>query len=204
MSAFDKQIDKRYKAEVARLSMPFKSFLVLIPVLTADTQRKLKKLIAPKRIGEHQVPKDLQQVTYATLCRLQRLGEGKDYLKVVLGIMDVVCSMTEQEVMKASAGDVLGVVAMVQREMTRIADLFNSLKSEHSAEELQAGVEALHFGTFGIVDWYCKRMGITDHEQGYDTKWQRIFECMRIDHEQSLYEQRLRKVYDNKHKGGKK
>lgn len=206
MSAFSKQIDKRHKAEVARLSMPFKSFLVLLPVISTNTQKKLKKLMPPKTIAKVEVPRDLQQVTYATLCRLQRLGDGKDYAKVVCEICEVVCGINEAQVMKATAGEVLGVVAMVQREMVRIADLFRSLKAEHTSEEIQAGVETLNFGTFGIVDWYCKRMGITDHEDGYNTKWQRIYECMRIDHEQSLYEARLRKVYDNKskHKGGRK
>lgn len=204
MNAFNEANEKRKKQAVARLTMPFKEFLVLLPVLSDNTQRKLKKLLPPKKLAGAVVPKDLQQVTYATLCRLQRLGNSTDYVQAVCEICNVVCDVEAVQVMKAAAGDVLGVVAMVQREMVRIAELFDALKTEHTAEELQAGVDTMNFGTFGVVDWYCRRMGITDHEQGYNTKWQRIYECLRIDHEQGQYEQRLRKVYENKHKGGKR
>lgn len=204
MRAFNEVNDKSIKERQKRLEMPFKSFCVLLPVLTEDTQKQLARLVAPKKCAGIDCPKDLQLVTYGMLCKLQQLGNGKDYVSTAMQILHTLLGIESAQAMKAPAKEVIGVVSMVAREMRRIGDLFNSIKKENTSEELQAGVDGLDFGTFGIADWYAKRMGITDHEDAYNTPWQRIYECMRIDHEQSEYEQRLRKIYENKNRRAKK
>lgn len=200
MRAFNEVNDKSIKERQKRLEMPFKSFCVLLPVLTEDTQKQLARLVAPKKCAGVDCPKDLQLVTYGMLCELQQLGNGKDYVSTALAVCRVLLGADERKLMKAPAREVVGVVSMVAREMVRISNLFNSIKKENTSEELQAGVDGLDFGTFGIADWYAKRMGITDHQEAYDTPWQRIFQCMKIDHEQGEYEQRLRKIYENKNR----
>ena len=87
---------------------------------------------------------------------------------------------------------------MVKDEMERIGKLFQSLQGEKTSEEIRAGVNNLDFGVFGVVDWYAKRMGIIDHEEVFNTPWQRIFQCMRIDHENNEFERRYRDIITKK------
>jgi hypothetical protein len=87
---------------------------------------------------------------------------------------------------------------MVQTEMERIGKLFQSLGVEHSSDEVAAGIDKLEFGTFGIVDWYAKRMGIIDHEEVFNTPWARIFQCMKIDHENNEFEKRYRQILERR------
>ena len=88
----------------------------------------------------------------------------------------------------------------VMEKMERIGKLFKSLQGDHSSDEVAAGIERLEFGAFGIVDWYAQRMGIIDHEEVFATPWARIFQCMKIDHEQGEFEKRYRKIIENRSK----
>jgi len=95
---------------------------------------------------------------------------------------------------------VLGIVNMVEREMERIGRLFQSLQGGTSGDEVAAGIDRLDFGAFGIVDWYARRMGIVDHEEVFALPWQRIFQCMKIDHENNEFEKRYRKIIEQRSK----
>lgn len=96
--------------------------------------------------------------------------------------------------------DVFGVINFVRSELDRINKLFASIKVAHSPEEIAAGVENLNFGTFGVIDWYAKRMGITNQDEVYSVAWIRIYTCMKNDNEKAEYEQRLNKQYVEKAK----
>ena len=89
---------------------------------------------------------------------------------------------------------------MVKSEMERIGKLFQSLQSSNTADEKMAGIDRMNFGTFGVVDWYAKRMGIVNHDEVFATPWQRIYQCMKIDHEQNEFEKRYRKVVERSRK----
>jgi hypothetical protein len=105
-----------------------------------------------------------------------------------------------ERVASRPAIEVLGIVNMVKDEMERIGKLFQSLNSEKTSEEMSAGIDKLNFGTFGIVDWYAKRMGIIDHNEVFATPWARIYQCMKIDHENNEFEKRYRKVIEQRSK----
>lgn len=99
--------------------------------------------------------------------------------------------------------DVFGFVNFCRAELERINKLFEAVAPTHTSEEIAAGIEDLNFGTFGVIDWYARRMGITNQDEVYSVAWVRIYTCMKNDNEQSEYEKRLNKQYLNKYKAKK-
>lgn len=182
------------------LRKPFKVFVMLMPYMTSESVSRLAIIPPPRRMGKHEIPKDLQLVSFGTLTKLQNAGKSNDFVKVCCDLVSVLTGESAERVSTRPAIEVIGIVNMVQSEMERIGKLFQSLGVEHSSDELAAGIDRLEFGTFGIVDWYAKRMGIVDHEEVFKTPWGRIFQCMKIDHENQEFEKRYRKIIENKSK----
>ena len=183
-----------------RLFMPFIKFVMLMPYMTADTIKSLVLIPPPKKFNKRDVPDTLQMVTFGTLTQLQQAADSNDYLKTCCKLVAVLTGVDERVVASRRAYDVLGIVNMIQSEMERIGKLFQSLQGDHTSDEVAAGIERLEFGAFGIVDWYAKRMGIIDHEEVFATPWARIYQCMKIDHEQGEFEKRYRKIIENRSK----
>lgn len=183
-----------------RLTLPFVHFVMLMPYMTTDTIKALALLPPPKKLNKKDVPDTLQMVTFGTLTELQQAAKDNDYLKTCCKLVSVLTGVDERVVASRRAVDVLGIVNMVQAEMERIGKLFQSLNSEKTSEEMSAGIDKLNFGAFGIVDWYAQRMGIIDHEEVFATPWARIYQCMKIDHEQGEFERRYRKIIENRSK----
>lgn len=183
-----------------RLLMPFVKFVMLMPYMTADTIKSLVLIPPPKKFNRRDVPDTLQMVTFGTLTQLQQAADSNDYLKTCCKLVSVLTGVDERVVASRRAYDVLGIVNMIKDEMERIGKLFQSLQGDHSSDEVAAGIERLEFGAFGIVDWYAQRMGIIDHEEVFATPWARIYQCMKIDHEQGEFEKRYRKIIENRSK----
>lgn len=183
-----------------RLLMPFVKFVMLMPYMTADTIKSLVLIPPPKKFNKRDVPDTLQMVTFGTLTQLQQAADSNDYLKTCCKLVSVLTGVDERVVASRRAYDVLGIVNMIKDEMERIGKLFQSLQGDHSSDEVAAGIERLEFGPFGIVDWYAQRMGIIDHEEVFATPWARIYQCMKIDHEQGEFEKRYRKIIENRSK----
>ena len=72
--------------------------------------------------------------------------------------------------------------------------LFESLTPQATAKEKQAGIDTLHFGLFGMLDWYALRMGITNHDEVLQVPWMRIYTCMEMDNLRHAYERRYSKI----------
>lgn len=183
-----------------RLFLPFLQFVRLMPYMTADTIKSLVLIPPPKMFNKKNIPDTLQMVTFGTLTQLQQAADSNDYLKTCCKLVSVLTGVDERVVASRRAYDVLGIVNMIQSEMQRIGKLFQSLQGDHSSDEVAAGIERLEFGAFGIVDWYAQRMGIIDHEEVFNTPWARIYQCMKIDHEQGEFEKRYRKIIENRSK----
>lgn len=183
-----------------RLFMPFVKFVMLMPYMTADTIKSLVLIPPPKKFNKRDVPDTLQMVTFGTLTQLQQAADSNDYLKTCCKLVSVLTGVDERVVASRRAYDVLGIVNMIKAEMERIGKLFQSLQGDHTSDEVAAGIERLEFGAFGIVDWYAQRMGIIDHEEVFATPWARIYQCMKIDHEQGEFEKRYRKIIENRSK----
>lgn len=161
------------------------------PFLEADQIEALKNVACPARIGGRSVPQSLDDITLGSLFDLETIGAEKG---VFAAIGHVFLGMTESEVLKAPALELLGLRNMVLREQERIAGMFASLAREHTAAELMAGVESLNFGLFGLVDWYARRMGITDHDEALRTPWIRVWQCRKNDIEEGEYRRRLQQA----------
>lgn len=183
-----------------RLNLPFAVFVSLMPYMTADTVKALAIIPPPKMFCKKAVPDSLQMVTFGELVRLQQAPKDNDYLKTCCNLVAVLTGVDANVVGSRRAYDVIGIVNMVKDEMERIGKLFQSIKADLTAEEVSAGAEKLEFGTFGLVDWYAKRMGITDHEEVFATPWARVYQCMKIDHENNEFEKRYRKIIEQRSK----
>ena len=181
-----------------RLRLPFAHFVLLMPYMTGETIKRLVLIDPPAKFGKVEIPDTLQMVTFGTLTKLQQAAQSRDYLKTCCELVSILTGYSAERVASRPAIDVLGIVNMVQREMERIGKLFQSLNSGNTAEEQMAGADKLNFGAFGIVDWYARRMGIIDHEDVFNTPWARIYQCMKIDHEQGEFEKRYRQIITRK------
>ena len=183
-----------------RLRMPFSMFVALMPYMTSESIQSLVLIEPPTTFNRKQIPKDLQLETFGMLTRLQTAPKDNDYLKTCCALVSVFTGMAPERVASRPAIEVLGIVNMLQREMERIGKLFQSLNSDKSAEEVNAGIDKLNFGAFGIADWYAKRMGIVDHEEVFAIPWARIYQCMKIDFENNEFEKRYRKIIEQRSK----
>lgn len=188
------------KMRTERLYLPFVQFVMLMPYMTEQTVKSLVLIPPPKKFNKRDVPDTLQMVTFGVLTQLQQAAQDNDYFKTCCKLVSVLTGVDEKIVASRKAYDVLGIVNMIQSEMERIGKLFQSLQTDKTSDEQAAGIEKLNFGTFGIVDWYAKRMGIIDHEEVFATPWARIYQCMKIDHEQGEFEKRYRKIIENRSK----
>ena len=183
-----------------RLFLPFAHFVMLMPYMTTESIKSLILIPPPRKFYKKDVPDSLQLVTFGMLTELQQAAKDNDYLATCCKLVNVLTGVDEKIVASRRAYDVIGIVNMIQTEMERIGKLFQSLQTEHTSDEQAAGIERLEFGTFGLVDWYAKRMGIIDHEEVFATPWARIFQCMKIDHENNEFEKRYRKIIENRSK----
>lgn len=176
-------------------------FLVLLPCcIEAHRNELFEKLMEAKRpefINGKETITSLNAITYGQLDDLSRITEDQD---PAVSVFKILLGIDPTEVYEMNVVDVFGFVNFVRDELTRINKLFAAIAPTHSSEEIAAGVKQLNFGTFGIIDWYARRMGITNQDEVYSVAWIRIYTCMKNDNEQAEYEKRLNKQYINKHK----
>lgn len=174
-------------------------FLVLVQCCTEEhimeLMETLSKSSKPDFICGKEVMANLNMITYGELDDLSRIGSNDDPGVKTLGIL---LDIDPVDVYQANVFDVFGFLNFVKEEVLRINTLFSNIKTTHTSEEIAAGIETLNFGTFGVVDWYARRMGITNHDEVYSIPWIRIYTCMKNDNEKSEYESRLHKQYMNK------
>lgn len=174
----------------------YKDFLVMLPFCADDVQKdllaRLEKQPCPSFLGGKEVPESLNGISYGTLDDLRNATTAKDPIgecvKVLLGVQ-------VQDLMDADVNDVFGFLSFVKRELEKINKLFSGIKQSYSKEEEAAGVRELDFGSFGVLDWYARRMGITNQNDVRDVAWVRIYQCMKNDNMQSEFERRLHKQY---------
>lgn len=157
-------------------------------------EESLKHLGRPATLCGVPVPQDLGTATYGMIADLGNLDEG-DEVQGILDICRIVLGVDSESVYRESADAVLGFVNFVTGEMDKINKLFESVSIKPTPEEERAGVHDLSFGTFGVMDWYARRMGITNQNDVRAISWMRIYRCLQMDNETALYERRLNKIY---------
>ena len=170
------------------------------PFLEADQLDALKEIAPPARVGLTEAPQDLNDLTLGQLIQLESIGAEKG---VFAAIAVVLLDKSEDWAAKAPAMKMLGLRNMVVKEQDRIAGLFRSLARDPEPAEIMAGIEGLNFGMFGLADWYARRMGISDHDDAFDTPWLRIWQCRKNDIEEAEYQKRLQNIRTNMAKAKK-
>lgn len=189
---------KKYKTRRTRTQRRYTygEFLILFPCCSVQHQKELldtlDKANKPNFLAGKEVPADLNTISYGKLVDLRNATTSSDpaamCIKILLGL-------NEKQIYQLNVFDVFGFMNFCKEQITNINKLFASLKVHYSSEELSAGVKDLDFGPFGVLDWYAKRMGITNQNEVRDVAWIRIYNCMKNDTEQNNYERRLRKQY---------
>lgn len=164
-------------------------------LLCAEQKSALLAVERPKRVGWIRTPESLDGLTMEELATFWSVKDTPSLFDTTARILLHVRTAKHVPVL-----DMMGLVNFVSAELERINALWESIPSSRTPEEIQAGVSQLKFGVFGIIDWYARRMGITDHDVALKTPWVRVYQCMRNDAEEALYRKRLNEVISNKHK----
>lgn len=157
----------------------------------------------PKLLFGKPTLSDLNMITYgqyADLCDI--IGE-KDHITAIGKMVTTLYpNKSVNDVNDEDCVKVFGFANFVCKEIDRINKLFSSVHLDYTDQEIRAGIEEMQFGVFGILDWYAKRMGITDHNEVLSVPWVRVFTCMKNDTMDAAFNRRLQKVYesDAKHK----
>lgn len=180
-----------------RQNLTFGEYLVLAGVGTVDKDVPglVSELPKPFECCGVRVPDSLDDLNFGQLTQLQGMKQEVDLFfepcRAILGVVD-------EAILSERAIVIIAFAAWVSKEVTRINNLFATTRVPPTAEELNAGIDTLDFGPFGLVDYFAMRMGMTDHEQVMSIPWVRIYQCLKIDADKAKYERRLRKVYEDK------
>lgn len=170
-------------------------FLRWEPLLGMAQRAELEKVPCPARILCRNVPQTIDRLSFESLAMLWGVKSSEDLFcvsgKILLGLPRWV-------VLRMPTLPMLGLVNFVGREIRRVNALWEEIPTSKTAEQIQAGVNRLNFGVFGIIDWYARRMGIQDHDQVLRTPWVRVYQCMKNDAEEREYQKRLQHILEQK------
>ena len=164
-----------------------------------EVDEQINRLPRPATLQGKEVPTDLNEQAYGTIIALQQgINDKATDIERIATCAKILLDVEITE--ESEASEVLGFGKWIAEELIRISNLFASIQTAPTPEEIQAGVRELNFGFFGTLDWYARRMGITDHAEVERTPWIRIFKCMEMDNKQAQYERRLRQIYAQKNR----
>ena len=173
--------------------------------LCSDEQKQeyfdiLRHQPRPDALCGRNVPATLNVLSYGQLDDLRDASSKTNDIELAVELTRVLFG-EELNLFGEDVNKVFGFVRFCTEELKRINELFSRLKPQYSSEELAAGADKLDFGSFGVLDWYAKRMGITNQNEVRSVAWVRIYQCMKNDHEQQMFERRLHEVYMRKSGG---
>lgn len=177
---------------MSKRGMKLKEWLVLASHGRFAEDVDVKNLTRPNMVGGNEVPQDLNGLTFGQLLSLTGVEKERD---IFILPCRVLFGMEEKDVLECRAVDVVRFSSWVAREVKRIGMLFDKCHNEPRVQEVQAGIQRINFGVFGVVDWYAKRMGITDHEEVEKVPWVRVYKCMQMDAEVEAFNRRLNEIY---------
>ncbi len=183
-----------WRVSTKRKQMMFGEWLRLTKHGSFEKSLQMESMTRPVFVGKKAVPSDLNELSFGQIIQMQGISDERMMFFVPAR---VILEMSEKDVMKAKAVDVVRFSVWVAKEMKRINKLFESTIRKPTEREKRAGIELLKFGVFGMVDWYALRMGLTDHEEVMSVPWMRVYKCLQMDSEKAKYQQRLRKIYED-------
>jgi hypothetical protein len=155
---------------------------------------KLEKRKPPSIAGK-KTPDDLNDLLFGQLAKLQTIKNISDFL---LSPAEIIIGLKRNRLMDCLAFDVIGFMLFVRNEIVRIGKLFDAIRYRPGSEELQAGIDKIDGGLFGVMDWYARRMGMKTHEEAENTKWIFIYNCLKIDSDNARYQKKLNEIYSKR------
>lgn len=183
----------------------FGTFMLFLPHLTEECLEKDMQILnaaeRPEELFGKEVMKDMNLITfgqYADLCDAIAMENHVEAMRTI--IKTIYEDVSDIEIDAQPVESVWGFCNFAIKETDRINKLFSSVHIEYTEQEKKAGIDKLQFGTFGILDWYARRMGIVDQNLVNNEKWVRIYQCMKNDTEEAAYNRRLQKVYEDEAK----
>lgn len=195
----------RHRQNRTRRHLTFHDYLAIFATASEGTRKEqyeaMVSLPRPLSVCGRDVPKDLNLITYGQLDDLHDTPSGAE---AIVNCCTVILGVEAQAVLLERADRVLWFASFCNREVERINKLFSAIRADYEPEERMAGIDKLRFGSFGVLDWYARRMGITDQNEVRGVPWVRIYQCMKNDNEQGRYEKRLREVYKRKNQTRKR
>lgn len=78
------------------------------------------------------------------------------------------------------------------------AEQFQSLKRESKNPKIKAIMAGFSGTEFGIIDRFCLRMGMNDHDKAAETPWSIVFMCFREDTMKSDIEEAINETLNSK------
>lgn len=183
-----------------KIPVTLRAFTLLWPCCTQDYQQEMVEILhkqeRPETLCGIHVPENLNMISYGTLDDLH--GIKADSMESVYQVAEILLGITKEQLDQEDVNKVWGFVTFVTNEVDKINKLFEKIKPTHTSDEIRAGIEKLDFGSFGVLDWYAKRQGISNQNDVRDVAWVRIYQCMKMDNEQAAYEKRLREIISKK------
>lgn len=157
----------------------------------------LKSMHRPLVVSGRDTPENLDSLTMGQMVTFSQA-------KADWGLFYIICNellgMSGDETAEADAAEVVMFCGWVIGRLDDINKLLQSVNVQHTSEQMRAGVERLNFGVFGLIDWYARRMGISDHDEVLKVPVLRVYQCLKMDAEQQEYEKRLAKVIRGENK----
>lgn len=174
-------------------------FLHLLPFIQEEERKRLLKRLeeqpTPSQLCGKTIPHDLNSLSYGTLDDLREAADSND---PIAATAEILLNINPTDLLNADLNDIFGFSSFISRELKRINSLFSSIRIDYTQEEKAAGIQDLDFGSFGVLDWYAKRMGITNQNEVRSIAWVRIYQCMKNDCDSSNFERRLTNQYNKK------
>lgn len=162
--------------------------------VAVHTSYKLEEYSRPEFVGAYEVPDNLNELTIGQIISLSGINDSKEPF---YRICDIILGMNKQEVDEARAIDVVRFVGWVYAEVKKINKLFESTSIKPTQSEVKAGIKQLNFGLFGMLDWYAKRMGYTNHDDVLNVGWMRIYKCLDMDAKTTLFQRKMQENLEN-------
>jgi len=176
-----------------------KDFIFYLDILNVD---KITIDILFDRLKYYPLPdilkKSFNDLKFKQLIDLQT--KIKTFNDLIFISFDVVHELNEKEIYKMSAFDCLKFAFHAKDELERITKLFKDIEYKPSADEEKAGIKNLSHGFFGTIDWYARRMGISNHDDVVELNWTRIYQCLKIDSDNNRFEKKYRQVVSQQKK----
>lgn len=172
--------------------MTFARYAVLFKngCIAKSSVEDLKECSRPDKLGGKYTPTTLNSITMGQLVEI--LTAENQTLEVFLHVL---MGLSLSDVANEPAQYIHGFMNFVTAEFKRIGDLFKQLEGGYTSEQIQAGVMQLDTGgIFGTIDWYARRMGITNHDDVLKVPWLHVWQCAKNDKNVALYERRLQKI----------